>query len=228
MPDKKAVVFDLGMVLLRTDVRNLYQRVFDAPEEREFFLDNILTDSLRSSWNNRSSVREAVEELSLKFPDHRPEILMYYDRFTEILPEPIPGMPALVWDLHLQKCPMILLSNWSADTFEKTRSAYPFIELLNTKIVSGNYGFKKPDSRIFDILTGTLNLHGIAPHNAVYFDDKPANVSAGLNAGLDAHVFQNAEQARHILKMRDFNLPDPMVTITSPRTPAIEKRTFSC
>lgn len=74
-------------------------------------------------------------------------------------------------ELHWQYC---------LDTFFKGEDIRDYFDRL---FLSYEIGLRKPDSAIYEYLIETT---GITPSEAVYFDDLPNNIQAGLNAGLEA------------------------------------------
>jgi 2-haloacid dehalogenase len=48
--------------------------------------------------------------------------------------------------------PLYALSNWSAETFARSRARFPFLEWFRGIVVSGQERLIKPDPRIFAVL----------------------------------------------------------------------------
>ena len=57
---------------------------------------------------------------------------------------------------------------------------------------SARVGVRKPDPAIYHL---TLDRLGVAPHEAIFVDDMPANVAAAAELGLHAIQFQDQHQA---------------------------------
>ena len=86
MPAIKALVFDLGNVLIYWDPKNLFdENYFESVEKRDYFLSTICTDA----WNEEQDAGQSIVEGTMKkinaFPDWEPAIRDYYGRWTEML-----------------------------------------------------------------------------------------------------------------------------------------------
>jgi 2-haloacid dehalogenase len=84
--------------------------------------------------------------------------------------------------------PVYALTNWSSETFPPQRQRFAFLALFDGIVVSGDEGVIKPDPRIFRIL---LERYGIAPGDAVFIDDVPANAAAAATLGIHGIHFRS-------------------------------------
>jgi epoxide hydrolase-like predicted phosphatase len=73
------------------------------------------------------------------------------------------------------------------------RGLIPVDELFDFVVDSSSVGVRKPDPRIFNIALEQLG--DIAPQEAVFLDDYPANVNAARDIGLHAMIVSNDLQA---------------------------------
>ena len=55
----------------------------------------------------------------------------------------------------------------------------------------------KPDARIYG---ACLTALGCKAERALFFDDRSRNVEAAMGGGMEAHVFESADQARAIVR----------------------------
>lgn len=74
------------------------------------------------------------------------------------------------------------LSEWS----RKLRRRFALEDKVTNWLISGDLGFRKPDSRIYQAAIGVL---GVAPQDVLLVDDRDANVEAARQAGLQAIRF---------------------------------------
>lgn len=109
----------------------------------------------------------------------------------------MPGSVDLVRELHAAGVTQWGLTNWSHELWPHAPRLFPFLdELLDGVVVSGTEGLAKPDPRIYALVAERA---GLPPDELVFFDDKQVNVHGAASAGLDAHLFTAAEDARQVL-----------------------------
>jgi putative hydrolase of the HAD superfamily len=86
-----------------------------------------------------------------------------------------------------------VLSNASTDLEQQILSEkLGILHRFDLVINSAREGVKKPDPAIYHL---ALERLGVAPHEAVFVDDMPANVAAAAALGIHAIQFQNQHQA---------------------------------
>mgnify|MGYP001272182567 CR=1 FL=1 len=68
-----------------------------------------------------------------------------------------------------------VLSNWSAETFEGIPIDYPFMQLFDGLLISGEDKLIKPDQAIYELAKKRFNLD---PEETVFIDDKLENIEA--------------------------------------------------
>ena len=68
-----------------------------------------------------------------------------------------------------------VLSNWSAETFEGIPTDYPFMQLFDGLLISGEDKLIKPDQAIYELAKKRFNLD---PEETVFIDDKLENIEA--------------------------------------------------
>jgi 2-haloacid dehalogenase len=191
----RTVVFDLGGVLIEWDPRQLYRGLL-PPAEVEAFLAEIGF----AEWNHRQdagrSWDDAVAEHVRRHPHRSDLIRAYPDRFRDSLVGPIAGTVTILEELHAQGVALLALTNWSAETFPVARAAFPFLDLFDAIVVSGEEQVAKPDPRIFRIL---LERHRLEPGSTMFIDDSAANVEAARTAGLVAVRYEDPDALRRQL-----------------------------
>ena len=190
----RAVVFDLGGVLIDWDPRYLYRKLFDGRDaDMEAFLSEVTT----KEWNHRQdagrSWAEAVAELCGLHPEKRDLIEAYASRWEEMLGGPIPGTVEVLAELRAAGVPLYALSTWSAETFPRARERYEFLRWFHGHVISGELGITKPDPRIYRHLLATFSLE---PGDVFFTDDLAANVEAARELGIEASLFRGPDALR--------------------------------
>lgn len=193
----RAVVFDLGGVLIDWDPRYLYRTLFDGDETAmESFLAEVCTPQWNAQQDAGRSWAEAVESLALEYPEHRERIGAYWHRWAEMLGEAIGPTVEILADLRHGGVPLFALSNWSAETFPIARPLYPFLDWFDGIVISGEVQMVKPDARIYRHL---IDRHRLDPATVVFIDDSEANVRAAADLGMTAIRFEDPAALRRDL-----------------------------
>jgi 2-haloacid dehalogenase len=186
-----AVVFDVGGVLIDWDPRHLYRKIFDDAAAMERFLAQVCTPAWNEQADAGRPVAEITAELCRDHPDKQPLIESYYARFPEMMKSTLDDTVLLLERLHARELPLYVLSNFSAETFPHARERFAFFERFTGMVISGAEGMKKPDPRIYALLTGRFAL---APARTLFIDDRLDNVEAARDAGWQALQFVSAAQ----------------------------------
>jgi 2-haloacid dehalogenase len=192
MAGRDIAVFDLGGVLIEWDPRHLYRRLFNGDEAAmEDFLATVCTPEWNRCQDAGRSFAEAEAEAVARHPDKRALIAAWWEHFDEMAPCAIEGTVAVLARLRARGVPLYALSNWSAETFARSRGRFPFLEWFRGIVVSGQERMIKPDPRLYALL---LERYDIDPARAVFIDDVPANTAAAEACGMHAIRFVSPEQ----------------------------------
>jgi 2-haloacid dehalogenase len=195
----KAVVFDLGGVLIDWDPRYLYRKLLADEAAVEEFLATVCTPEWNAELDRGRPFAEGVAELVERYPVHAAAITAYHERWSEMLGGDIGGSVELLAELRATGVPLYALTNWSAETFGIARGRFEFLSWFDGVLVSGEERMIKPDPAIFRLL---LDRFGLDPQATLYVDDSPANVAAAGDLGFDAVRFTGPEQLRRDLEAR--------------------------
>jgi 2-haloacid dehalogenase len=195
----KAVVFDLGGVLIDWDPRYLYRKLLADEAAVEEFLATVCTPEWNLEQDRGRPFAEGVAELVERHPVHAAAIAAYHERWPEMLGGGIEAAVELLAELRAAGVPLYALTNWSAETFGVAWERYEFLSWFDGVVVSGEERIVKPDWRIFQLL---LDRFGLAPAVTLFIDDSAANVAAARELGLDAVQFHGPDQLRQDLTAR--------------------------
>ncbi|MBN8849040.1 MULTISPECIES: HAD family phosphatase [unclassified Sphingomonas] len=198
----KSVIFDVGHVLYDWDPRVLYQRLIPDDEALDVFLDEICTREWHFQHDRGRDFAETSAELIARHPDHADLIAAWGPRFAEQIPGPMPGMPALVADLDSAGVPLYAITNFSHEFFPpfRAREAALF-DRFRDIVVSGEEKLMKPDAAIYRL---ALDRFGVAAADAVFVDDRQANVDGAAAVGMHALLFTGADRLRADLRAFGF------------------------
>ncbi len=186
----KAVVFDVGNVLLDWNPAYLYEKLIPGAEERTWFLTHVATTGWHAEQDRGRSCVDGVADLTSRFPGSASLISAYYDRWLETISGPIDGTVELMASLRRAGIPVHTITNFSAELWTITVKAYPFLADFGETVVSGEVGYIKPDPRIFDVLVART---GLPASDMVFIDDRADNVDAARQLGFVALQFTSPE-----------------------------------
>ena len=195
----KAVVFDLGGVLIDWDPRYLYRKLLDDEAAVEEFLATVCTPEWNAEQDRGRPFAEGVAELVQRHPVHAAAITAFHERWPEMLGGAVGSSVEVLAELRAAGVPVYALTNWSAETFGIARERFEFLEWFDGVLVSGEERMIKPDPAIFRLL---LDRFGLDPGATFYIDDSPANVAAADRLGFDALRFTSPAQLRRDLEAR--------------------------
>lgn len=184
-----AVVFDIGRVIIRWDLRYLFRKLIPDPDELEWFVANVVSEQWHHQQDEGRPLAEMVPERIAQFPEHAELIRAYATRFAETYPENIPGTLELIDRLHARGVPLFALSNFGADFWDEFIASQPVLRHFRDIVVSGHEKVAKPDPQIYAIAEQRF---GMAPEELLFIDDKPENIAAATARGWHGHVFTGA------------------------------------
>lgn len=198
-PPNKAIVFDLGGVLIDWDPRHMYRTLFDDEAEMERFLAEVATLEWNSHHDAGRRWEDGVALLSAEHPKYAGLIAAYWDRWEEMLAGPIEGTVDILAKLKAAGCELHALTNWSTQSFPIAIERYEFLDWFEHIVVSGEEKLIKPDHRLYKIL---LERIGRSADECIFIDDGIRNVEAAAELGFDAIHFENPQQLRDQLVQR--------------------------
>lgn len=185
----KAVVFDIGRVLFQWDMRVLFAKLIDDPQELDWFLAHVVTEEWHFEHDRGRALADMVAERTALFPQYETHIRAYATRFNETLPGPVEGSHALVERLSAAGVPLYCLTNFGDEFFAAFRPTQSVFDHFLDIIVSGTEKVVKPDARIYAILEERSGRSGA---QLFFTDDNAANIAAAKERGWDAHLFTDA------------------------------------
>jgi epoxide hydrolase-like predicted phosphatase len=188
----RAVIFDLGGVLLRTEDQTprrelaerlgitrqeMYSLIFDSPSARQASLGTITAE-------------EHMESLRLTLG---------------VSPEDFSTVPGAFWsgdrlDMGLvnyirtlrPRYKTALLSNAWSDLRGMLTERWEIADAFDEMVISAEVGIVKPDPRIYHMALDRLQ---VAPQEAVFVDDFIENIEGGKAVGLHTIHFRTPQQA---------------------------------
>ncbi len=182
----KAVLFDVGNVIVRWSPRTLYSKLIADPAALDRFLGEVCTMDWHSQTDAGRTFGEIIAERSALYPEHAPLIEAWWARWPEMFSGAIPETEAVIEALHAHGTPIHGLTNMSREAWPGVRAMSPVFRCLQTVVVSAEHGVIKPDPAIFRLV---VKRTGLEPHEMLFVDDVAANIDAAARLGFHVHHF---------------------------------------
>ncbi|SDM11338.1 HAD family hydrolase [Maricaulis salignorans] len=195
----KAVLWDLGKVLLDWSPAYLYRKIFRNEDAVQDFLGRVCTMEWHQAHDRGVPMAENRRALIAQYPEHEAAITAWETRFPEMLQGSVPGTAEAIEALAARGIPQYALTNLPAEWVEPVNRLYPAMRHMRDTIVSAHEGVIKPDRRIYEITAARLPHD---PADVIFFDDREANVIAAREFGFDSELFTDETKLRSDLAAR--------------------------
>ena len=171
----KKYLFDLGNVFFDWNPRHVFKDIIPNDELLNKFLSEIAFPHLDMRCDAGVKISLAVKEAVEKFPEFENEIKSYYPNHRRMVNGSYQDTIDIFQKIKSYGFPCYVLSNWSAETFEGIPIDYPFMQLFDGLLISGEDKLTKPDQAIYELAKKRFNLD---PEETVFIDDKLENIEA--------------------------------------------------
>lgn len=202
LPDRveiKAVVFDVGRVLVEWDLRLLFAKLIDDPQQLDWFCSTVVTEEWHARHDAGEDLAELVAARKAEYPGHDDLIDAYAARFLESIPGDVPGSHEIVRQLAARGMPLFAITNFATPFWRQFRAVRPLFDLFGDIVVSGDEKLAKPDPRIFEL---AARRFGHEPGAMLFIDDNAANIASARALGWQVHHFAGAARLRVDLEAR--------------------------
>jgi putative hydrolase of the HAD superfamily len=198
-PPGRAVIFDLGGVVLDWRPRELLRRFYPGPGEplratvwRAVFDHPDWLDLDRGVLSHA----EAIPRFAARTARPQAEMARLLVAVRDSL-QPLPETVAVMRRLAAAGVPLYCLSNMHAEIAAWLVETHDFWPLFRGIVFSAHERCIKPDPAIFRLL---LERHGLEAGDTAFVDDHPANVEAARQLGLHAIAFTDAARCEAALQ----------------------------
>jgi 2-haloacid dehalogenase len=198
------VVFDVGKVLFKWDLRHLFAKLIEDENELEHFVTHVVTPQWHFQHDAGRPLAEMTAERIAEFPQHAALIDAYATRFNETIPGPVKGSLEIVSELSERQVPLFAITNFGAEFWDTFRPTQPIFDHFDDIIVSGVEKLVKPDPAIYAL---ALQRFALQPGEAIFIDDNHDNVVSARANGFVAHHFTDAPTLR--AELAEYGLVNP-------------------
>jgi FMN phosphatase YigB (HAD superfamily) len=193
----KAVVFDLGKVLVDFDYRIAARRIAArsrmSPEQLAAAL--VRSPVFLEYERGRVTRRELFNEVcrATGFSGSLEEFGVFFgDIFSEIKP-----MVELHSELRGRRFATYVFSNTNDLAVEHLRRAFPFFANFDGYIFSFEHHMLKPEPGLYEVLE---RQSGRRAGEILYLDDRPENTQAGAARGWEVILHESPEKSRNAIR----------------------------
>ena len=185
----KAVVFDIGNVLIEWQPERFYDSAIGAERRRAMFAEVDL-HGMNDLVDRGADFRDTIYGWAEKYPQWRAEIRMWHDDWLKLATPAIPHSVRLLRALRSKGVPVFALTNFGIGTWQIATPVYDFLNEFDRAYVSGHMGVIKPEPRIYEMVEQDC---GFAPGELVFADDRAENIEMAQSRGWHGHRFTGPE-----------------------------------
>lgn len=202
----RAVIFDVGRVLIEWDIFALYRKLLPNDEEITAFIDEVGLLEHNLEFDRGLPYAEGIPRLAKAFP-HRADLIHAFDeRWEETVTGTIDGSVDILNELGSSGVALYAITNFAREKWQLTTERFPFLTASFHDIaVSGLEGVVKPEPEIYHRL---LERNNLAAEQCVFIDDSMRNVEGAREVGIDAILFENPHGLRRDLIARELPLAE--------------------
>ncbi|WGW04197.1 HAD family hydrolase [Tropicibacter oceani] len=185
----KAVVFDIGNVLIEWQPERYYDAVIGKDRRTRMF-NEVDLHGMNDLVDTGHDFRQTIYDWAEKYPQWRDEIRMWHDHWLDLAKPAIPHSVRLLRALRAKGIPVFALTNFGIGTWQIATPVYDFLNEFDRPYVSGQMGVIKPSPRIYQMVEEDS---GIAPGALLFTDDRAENIAAARARGWQGHVFDGPQ-----------------------------------
>jgi len=187
----KAVLWDLGNVLIDWQPAQLYRQHFDDEAELRHFLDNVCNMDWHVHHDRGVPMAENRKPLIAQYPHYEKQIRLWETGLADMVTGTLPGTPEAIEALHARDVPQYALTNMPAEWIDWVVESFPSMSRMRDVVVSAHEGVVKPEPEIYAITAQRLPH---TPGEVLFFDDRMKNVEAARAHGFLAEQFIDGDK----------------------------------
>lgn len=182
----KAVVFDIGNVLIEWQPERFYDAVI-GPDRRRAMFDAVDLHGMNDRVDRGEHFTQTIYAQADATPEWRDEIRMWHDRWIEMASPVIDHSVRLMKALQRKGTPVFSLTNFGVESYDYAATHYPFLRHFDRDFISGHMRVTKPDPDIYAQLEQASGLSG---SDLIFTDDRDDNIAVAASRGWQTHLFE--------------------------------------
>jgi 2-haloacid dehalogenase len=185
----KAVIFDIGNVLIEWQPERYFDQVIGEERRREMFA-NVDLHGMNDRVDGGENFSAVLTETANAFPHWRDEINHWHDNWLDLASPAIDHSVRLMAALQEKGVPVFSLTNFGIETYALAAKKYLFLRGFDRDFISGHMGVIKPDPQIYQMLEIESELSG---SELLFTDDRVENIEAAAARGWQTHLFESSQ-----------------------------------
>ncbi|MEP3345080.1 MAG: HAD family phosphatase [Litoreibacter sp.] len=185
----KAVIFDIGNVLIEWQPERFYDSVIGEERRKAMFADVDL-HGMNDQVDTGAPFKETIYAAAESYPKWRDEIRMWHDHWVEMASPTIDHSVKLLRALRSKEVPVFALSNFGVESFDYAETIYSYLGEFDRRYISGHMQVIKPDPKIYQMLEDDC---GLAPETLLFADDRADNINMAMSRGWKTHLFEHPQ-----------------------------------
>jgi len=185
----KAVVFDIGNVLIEWHPERYFDRTI-GPAKRRALFAAVDLHAMNDRIDLGEGFRDVIYAVAESNSEWRTEIRDWHDNWIQLATPPIAHSVRLLRALRSNEVAVFSLTNFGVESFAYAQSHYDFLKEFDRDYVSGQMQVIKPDPKIYTMLEQDC---GVAPENLLFTDDRADNIAVAANRGWQTHLFEGPQ-----------------------------------
>ena len=185
----KAVVFDIGNVLIEWHPERYFDRTI-GPAKRRALFAAVDLHAMNDRIDLGEGFRDVIYAVAEANPEWRTEIRDWHDNWIQLATPPIAHSVRLLRALRSNEVAVFSLTNFGVESFAYAQSHYDFLKEFDRDYVSGQMQVIKPDPKIYAMLEQDCS---VAPENLLFTDDRADNIAVAANRGWQTHLFEGPQ-----------------------------------
>ena len=185
----KAVIFDIGNVLIEWQPERFYDSVI-GPERRRAMFEAVDLHAMNDLVDMGHHFTDTIYATAEDYPEWRTEIRMWHDRWIEMASPAIDHSVRLMAALQAKGVPVFSLTNFGIQSYDHAATHYGFLRQFDRDFISGHMKTIKPDPTIYQMVEDATGLSG---GDLIFADDRADNIAAASARGWHVHHFDGPQ-----------------------------------
>ncbi|WP_299304960.1 HAD family phosphatase [uncultured Litoreibacter sp.] len=185
----KAVIFDIGNVLIEWQPERHYDR-WIGEERRKQMFEAVDLHAMNDRIDSGENWRDVIYETADQYPEWREEIIGWHQNWIALASPVIGHSVHLLRALRTKDIPVFTLTNFGIESFDYAETIYAFLSEFDRRYISGHMKVIKPDPRIYEMVEQDCKIE---PSSLLFADDRVDNVKAAEARGWNAHLFESPQ-----------------------------------
>ncbi len=185
----KAIVFDVGGVIIDYNPLYLYRAYFNTRDEAKRFIEKTFTTEWNENVECSKSLKKEIQKLKDGSFCHL-ELIELFDIKWKEMTKVKKKMLDILYQLSISY-PLYGLTNMAGDRIKILDESYGFLKYFKKVFVSGNLGIRKPNKQIFELLIEQTRINAF---ELILIDDNEENILKAQILGINAVLFKSPHE----------------------------------